>query len=88
MGVRKKKSAALPDYMPTQEERDWFSHCVNNGIIISPMGINGKPDEWHIGISFKGRHKEVNKTPSIYTRDNIWQETYLMMKYYYDKHRG
>ena len=51
------------------------------------MGINDKPKEWHIGIAFAGRHKEVHKSPSIYTKDNIWEETYLMMRYYYDKNR-
>jgi len=85
--MRKKIDRSLPDYMPSAEEYKWSSYCIENGIIISPIGINDKPKEWHIGVSFVGRHKEVHKSPSIYTKDNIWEETYLMMKYYYDKHR-
>lgn len=87
MSWKKSKPQPLPDYMPSDEENKWLTYCIENGIIVSPMGINGKPKEWHIGISFAGRHKQVNKTPSIYTKDNIWQETFLMMKYYYDKRR-
>lgn len=85
--MRKKVNKSLPDYLPSAEEREWQSYCIDKGIIISPMGINDKPQEWHIGVAFTGRHKQVHKSPSIYTKDNIWEETYLMMKYYYDKHR-
>ena len=85
MSWKKAKPAYLPDYSASEEENKWHTYCIENGIIISPMGINGNIKEWKIGVAFSGRHKQVHKSPTVYTKDNIWQETFLMMKYYYDK---
>ena len=67
MSYKKVKTFPLPEYMPSDEEKKWQSFCIDNGIIISPMGINGNPKEWNIGVAFAGRHKQVHKSPSVYT---------------------
>lgn len=86
--MAKKQPVGMPKYVPSDEERSWYEFCVNNNIIISPVAAEQgtNPKEWRIGISIND-HKKVNKTPTIYTEDNIWKEYYLMCKYYYDKYR-
>ena len=32
-------------------------------------------------------YKKINLTPNIYIADIIWEETFKIMKYYYDKYR-
>jgi hypothetical protein len=43
------------------------------------------PDEWRIAVSFMPNYKKVYKTPSVYIKDNVWQEIFNTMKYYYEK---
>ena len=90
MGVttkRQKEEAKkqLPTYIPSDEERDWYMHCVRSGIIISPVGILNKTGEWHIGISSPNNHKTVHKSPEICDRFSVWEVFYKYCKYYYDK---
>jgi len=87
--MAKKKHEPMPDYMPTRDELAWHKACLDNGVIISPVA-NKKGlicDEWRIGIAFQPNYKKVNLTPTVYTKDNIWQEYFLMCKFYYDKYR-
>ena len=37
-------------YIPNEEERNWHSYCINNGIIISPIPTKqgAYPEEWRI----------------------------------------
>ena len=74
-------------YIPNEEERNWHSYCVNNGIIISPIPTRqgAYPEEWRIGISFMPDYKKIHETPTVYITDNIWPETFKLMKFYYDK---
>lgn len=82
--MAKKKQQPMPDYIPSDEEVKWHNYCINKQIRISPMGINGEPNKWKIGISI-GDHKKVHYAPSIYDRDTIWISVYEFMKYYYNK---
>ena len=79
----------MPLYEPSKEEYKWCIFCANKGIIISPIAATKgpNPDEWHIGVSFMPNYKKINLSPSIYDKHIIWQETFKMMKYYYDKYR-
>lgn len=79
-----KKSVPMPNYIPSDEEQKWHLYCTRNNIIISPIGINGEPNKWKIGISIKD-HKKVHYAPHIYDRDTIWISVYEFMKYYYNK---
>jgi hypothetical protein len=74
-------------YIPNEEERNWHSYCINNGIIISPIPTTQGtyPEEWRIGISFMPDYKKIHETPTVYITDNIWPETFKLMKFYYDK---
>ena len=74
-------------YIPNEDERKWHNYCVNNGIIISPVPTTQGvyPEEWRIGISFSNNYKKIHETPTVYITDNIWPETFKLMKFYYDK---
>ena len=88
--MAKKVIKGLGTYTPSAEETKWYMYCVENNIRISPIakekGMGNT--EWYIGISFGNNYKKIHKSPSVYTRDNIWEEFYLMCKYYYEKHRN
>ena len=81
----KKKPYVMPEYNPTEEEEKAYQWGVSEGIIISPLGINNNPNEWHIGISNHWRPKEVKKDPKVYGRDEIWPKVYEYYMYYYEK---
>jgi hypothetical protein len=82
--MRKKKQEPLPDYIASEDEIKYWQYCCSKDIRISPIGINGEPNKWKIGISV-GDHKKVHYAPSIYDRDTIWVSVYEFMKYYYNK---
>lgn len=89
--ARKKSYIGLnTDFIPSKEQLKWFKHCNDNGIIIAPKPIDKSffPEEWKIAVSFQHNYKKVNLSPTIYTSDNIHEELYKTMKYYYDKHTG
>ena len=79
----------MPSYEPNEEEYEWCIFCANKGIIISPIAATKGPNpkEWRIGVSFMPNYKKINLSPSIYDEHIVWQETFKMMKYYYDKYR-
>ena len=87
--MAKKETKWMPNYDPSAEEYIWHNFCVNKGIIISPIAAQQGPNpkEWRIGVSFMPNYKKVNLTPNVYIEDIIWEETYKIMKYYYDKYR-
>lgn len=86
--MAKKETKWMPEYSSSDEENKWYTFCVNNGIIISPIAAQRGPNpkEWKIGVSFMPNYKKINLSPSIYDENIIWQEMYKMMKYYYDKY--
>lgn len=87
--VRKKSYIGLnTGFIPNKKQLKWFKYCNDNGIIISPKPNDKSffPEEWKIAVSFKDNYKKLNFSPTIYTNDNIHQELYKTMKYYYDKH--
>ena len=87
--IYKKKAKPLPHYIQTPEQIKWWTYCVKNNIRISPHGILGDSDRWHIAINL-GPYKQGEKpnlSPSKYCRKTIWPEFYEMCKYYYDKRK-
>jgi len=82
-----KKPKPMPSYIPSKEEREWHNVCINNGIIISPYGIQYEKSKWKIAIAMKGTHKNLNFAPHEYDEDTIWISYYEMCKYYYDKYK-
>ena len=76
-------------FSPSPEQTKWMRYCVDNHIRISPVPTQQglQPEEWRIEIRI-GPYKRGEKpylSPNVYTADNIWEELYNMMKYYYDK---
>ena len=84
----KKKKKWMPQYLPTAEEIKHRDYCIKNDIRISPAGIYGDPDNWHIEIRLGPykRGEKGYKSPNAYDKKTIWPEYYRMCKYYYDKH--
>jgi hypothetical protein len=69
------------------EQLKWQKYCVNNGIIISPQPTSKGmyAEEWRIAVSFMPNYKKIYLTPTVYITDNVWPETFKLMKFYYDK---
>lgn len=84
---RWKKPIPMPNYIPSPEEQKWHKHCLDKGIIISPIGIQGEQNKWKIGIAMASDYRNIHYAPYEYDRDTIWVSYYEMCKYYYDKHR-
>ena len=63
------------------------NNCINTDIIISPKptGKGMYPEEWRIAVSFMPNYKKIYLTPTVYITDNVWSETFKLMKFYYDK---
>lgn len=85
----RKKRKPMPKYTPSPDEVKWYSYCVNNNIRISPTGIQGDQDHWHICINIGPyrRGEKQNKSPEKYNRNDIWPKYYEFCKYYYDKYK-
>ena len=87
-GKKKKGYVGLnTGYISSEEELTWFRYCNKAGIIISPIPTTKGPypEEWNIGISFMPNYRKIHKTPTVYISDIVWQETFKLMKFYYDK---
>ena len=74
-------------YEPSEEEVTAYNWGVENGYIISPMGINSMADAYRIGISTVSNYKNVKKDPNIYEHDEVMQKVYEYYKYYYNKRK-
>jgi len=48
-----KKPTPMPNYIPSKEEWEWHKACVDNGVIISPYGIQYEKSKWRIAIAMK-----------------------------------
>ena len=75
----------------TKQELIINAWCINNNVRISqvPTITGFFPEEWRIEVRL-GPYKTGEKghlSPSIYTHENVHQETRRMQKYYYDKHQ-
>ena len=82
----KKYNRSKPlDYEPTDEERQARDWGINNGYIISPLGINSRPDHYNVGIATVAEYAKVKKDPTVYAHDEVMQKVYEYYKYYYDK---
>ena len=84
--MARKKKIWMPDYTPTDFEQEAYMWGINEGIIISPMGIKANESEWHVGISSHWTPKEVTKSPVTYDKNEIWQKVFEYYIYYYEKH--
>ena len=74
-------------FVANKEQLEWYRYCISKGIIIAPEPTSKGmyPEEWRIAVSFMPNYRKVYKTPSVYIKENIWQEVFNTMKYYYDK---
>ena len=74
-------------FIASKEQLKWFKYCDSKGIIIAPIPASKDfyPESWHVGVSFKNDIHKIYKTPNTYEKENIWQETFNTMKFYYNK---
>jgi len=74
-------------FVASDEQLKWHKYCIDNGIIISPIPTTSDPypEEWNIGISFMPNYRKIHKTPTVYISEIVWQETFNLMKFYYEK---
>ena len=78
----KKQIYRMPDYEPTDDERKYYIWGLDNGVFISPDGINNDPDHWYLAVKTQTGWK---RGKFKYDRDQIWYQYYQAYKYYYDK---
>ena len=86
MPIKKSKGNHLPEYVPTEEEREAYAYCVRQDIRISPSAIPYKKGEWNIEISLDG--KRWTKAPYVFDKDTLWTAYYTYCKYYYGKRKN
>ena len=70
---------------PTNEQREARDWGINNGYIIGPLGINSRPDHYHVGIATVAEYAKVKKDPTVYDHTEVMDKVYEYYKYYYDK---
>jgi|TARA_R110000764_G_scaffold81758_3_gene161665 hypothetical protein len=76
-------------FVANKEQLEWYRYCIKEGIIIAPVPNSQGlfAEEWRIGVSFMPNFRKVYNTPTIWISDNVWQEVFNTMKYYYDKRK-
>ena len=83
----KKENKKPLDYQPTESEFEAYIWGVNNGYIISPLGISGSSDDYRIGIATRDQWAQVKKDPATYPYDEVMQKVYEYYTYYYKKRK-
>ena len=81
--AKERKKALVNE--PSEMELSAYHWGVNNGYIISPLGISGDSDNYRIGIAVRGTPNNVNKDPNIYSHDEVMEKVYSYYLYYYNK---
>lgn len=91
-GLRKKKKGMFDYYTPLDEDVEAMEHCIKNNIRIFPIpqerGMD--PSSFKVGIAFGQytKNEKVNESPEVYPKEEIAEQLYKFMRYYYEKHRG
>lgn len=65
---------------PYDEQYKYYRWCINNNIIIWPVGE--LTNDWHIRITINGK---THISPERYG-ENIWEKVHEFYKYYYEKY--
>ena len=76
-----RKKDVMGYYMPSEKDREAYSWCINNGILISPFATGNAT--WYVDIQI---NKRTNRSPDVYSKDTIWIKIYEFYKYYYNKY--
>ena len=76
-------------FVANKEQLEWFRYCISQGIIIAPEPTSQGlfAEEWRIAISFMANFRKLHKTPTVWISENVWQEVFNTMKFYYDKRK-
>ena len=82
---KKKNTTGLinyPEWKHTPDHKDYkyYRWCINNNIVIMPVGE--LTSSWHIRITINGK---THKSPERYG-ENIWDKIFEFYKYYYEKY--
>jgi len=65
---------------PNDETYKYYRWCINNNIVIWPVGE--LTQDWHIRITINGK---THISPERYG-ENIWEKVHEFYKYYYEKY--
>ena len=79
--VKKNGPWFMGEYIPSELVISSAGWCLNNGIKVYP--IPKRAAEWFIEIDISGK---VNRSPYVYTKDNVWEKIHEYYKYYYKKY--
>mgnify|MGYP003117421749 CR=1 FL=1 len=80
-GNKNQRTIHYGKYEPSEEEREAYRWCINNGIIIFPELKLEAP--WAVEIKIKNK---VHKSPEEYHAIDVWKKMYEYYKYYYNKY--
>ena len=90
-GFRKKKGKnEFEYYKPSKEDWEAYRYCVKNNIRISfkplEQGMSPKNFKLTVCLGPYQKYEKPNLSPQTYGKDEIVEQMYKAMKYYYDKH--
>lgn len=80
--IRKKGVWDMGNYIPTEEDMLAASWCLKNNIIVYP--VVESPGCWWLEIELNGR---VHRSPSKYSKLNLWITLHEFYRYYYKKYK-
>jgi hypothetical protein len=88
---RKKTLNPYNYYNPTDEDTEAFLFCVRNNIRISIVpqerGMDPRTFKVSICLGPYKRGEKVNLSPNTYSIEQIIEEKYKAMRYYYEKYK-
>lgn len=74
----------LWNYTPSKYDMERVGWCLNNGIKISPLGIQGDLNHYYIDVEIMGKRY---KSPRMYHIDETSKTIYGFYFDYYDKYK-
>jgi len=80
-GNKNQRTIHYGKYDASEEEKEAYRWCINNGIIIFPELKLEAP--WAIEIKIKNK---VHRSPEEYYAIDVWEKMYEYYKYYYNKY--
>ena len=81
-GLKNKNKIDMGSYIQSEEEQKAYIWCIRNNIYIAPFAKS--TSEWFIDIT---NNNKLNRDPTPYKKNIIWQQIFKYYKYYYDKYK-
>ena len=77
----KKPVIDMGNHIPSTKEQEAYMWCIKNNIFVSPHAKSAT--EWYLDITINGN---INISPTVYKKNDIWKQLYKFYIYYYDKY--